>query len=124
MEIETTINIEIDEDDWCVELDLDGRIESGLENILDGKVDEAVFEAMEDIRRQMGQATITPDRVREIVREIVQGIVREEIALSINGVGRALSKALVEPEDSIKAVIGEPIPANQAWNTNKETSND
>jgi len=140
MEIETNISIEIDEDDWCAEIDLDDRIANEVKHIIESKVDDAVFEAMEEVRRSMGQATITPDRVREIVREIalVDGyaqhgcaltddrtreIVREEITKSINGVGSVLA-AMIGPKDSIKAVIGEPIPANQAWNTNKENSND
>ena len=94
MEIDTNISIEIDEDDFATEIDLDGRIESGVESILENKVDEAVFEAMEEIRRQMRQATITEDRVREIVRD--------EITKSINGVGMVLA-SMIGPKENNNA---------------------
>ena len=73
MEIETSVTIEIDPDDFVDELDLDNRIQSGMEDFVIEAVKTAVEDQTYDLRehlRRVDNGTITEDRVREIVREI------------------------------------------------------
>lgn len=94
MEIETNISIEIDEDDWCAEIDLDNRIANGMEDFVIEAVKTAVEDQTYDLRehlRRVDVGTITEDRVREIVRN--------EITKSINGVGSVLA-AMIGPKEN------------------------
>ena len=60
MEIDTNISIEIDEDEWAIELDLDGRIQEQIERFVDD-------DWIEKIVRQT--IALNPDMVRDIVHE-------------------------------------------------------
>ena len=123
MEIETSVTIEIDPDDFVDELDLDNRIQSGMEDFVIEAVKTAVEDQTYDLRehlRRVDNGTITEDRVREIVREIAfedgyalhgdtalvddrtRYIVREEITKSINGVGMVLA-SMIGPKENNNA---------------------
>lgn len=97
MEIETSVTIEIDPDDFVDELDLDNRIQSGMEDFVIEAVKTAVEDQTYDLRehlRRVDNGTITEDRVREIVRD--------EITKSINGVGMVLA-SMIGPKENNNA---------------------
>jgi len=97
MEIETSVTIEIDPDDFVDELDLDNRIESGMEDFVIEAVKTAVEDQTYDLRehlRRVDNGTITEDHVREIVRD--------EITKSINGVGMVLA-SMIGPKENNNA---------------------
>jgi hypothetical protein len=108
----TTV-IDFDEDTLIDELALDSRIEEALDDQIINAVDNAVAEAMEEYQREQTplQPAITEDRVKELVKvEMDRLMYRVLTAFSAHR--------------PIRAVVGEPIPANQAWNTIKENGND
>ena len=97
MEIETSVTIEIDPDDFVDELDLDNRIQSGMEDFVIEAVKTAVEDQTYDLRehlRRVDNGTITEDCVREIVRD--------EITKSINGVGMVLA-SMIGPKENNNA---------------------
>ena len=97
MEIETSVTIEIDPDDFVDELDLDNRIQSGMEDFVIEAVKTAVEDQTYDLRehlRRVDNGTITEDHVREIVRD--------EITKSINGVGMVLA-SMIGPKENNNA---------------------
>tara|TARA_R110000803_G_scaffold93280_2_gene160794 strand:+ start:428 stop:685 length:258 start_codon:yes stop_codon:yes gene_type:complete len=85
MEIDTNISIEIDEDEWAIELDLDGRIKQQIEDFVDD-------EWIEKIVRQT--IALNPDMVRDIVHE--------EITTAINNIGSVLV-AMIGPKENNNA---------------------